>query len=808
MRKSFKKIFSFLTAATLTAGALSLAACGTPFTPVKDKDEGTAVESNGGFVVSTKDYYYFINGVESNQSDNTYGKVDKGALMRISKKDVNAKKNTAETIIPSLMVTGDTSTAAGICIYGGRIYYATPTNVKDTTGQVQRDYLDFRSAKLDGSDVKFYFRVSNNSMEYRFVEVNEIVYVMYLDGTTIHSYNTQSGADTVLAESVGKAVFDKSDKENATVYYTMSVTDGADSDTPYPSADYNQVYRVRADATEAPYEYKWDTEWLEEHNEGKAPYVNLGELVLDGIGATNPITQFNRHAEAHKDAIPRIGYTYTLQEYSNGGIYFVRKLISTPGSSTVGASGELYYLPESVVNLETSDSITNNNKLDTVASATNATKASGTALFYIEEGVHHYLYENDGYIYRATVNADGTNAEEVEIAYGANSATLIALDRTSSETYKYLYYTISNQSGRSVHRAVYNGTPRDYGNLQFGDTKQELYAPVKVLDVQHATGWYDYEILDGTLFYANSEAIGSNSYNYVYTIDLKNKDGSLMNNLEIKEFNDKYEEINGSDGYLNKEASDKVSSNYANAARYYFYTGSTEQFDENIRFSVEEGGRKDTYLYTQEEQDAFRLYAKGELTEKDSEGKDKVRFVDADGNSYRTLAYFTTFIGKTNEADDESMANHWKTTLRNYELPATEDEGLAWWAWTLIGVGIGVVVAAAVLVPVLVIRKKKKAQANDKPEKMLVDTTDDKTLDVYGEGENAEAEEARVEEAPAEAEAEIAEPETAEAPVETAEEAVPAEEPVREEPAGEPVEASETPAEEPEATEETEAPKE
>ena len=142
MHKSFKKLFCLVTAASLSAGVLSLAACGgASFTPVKE-DKAEHVYSNGGFVVSTDDYYYFINGVETNQADNTYGKVVKGALMRISKADLaklqekkngretDETKNGAEVVIPSLMVTGDYNTASGICIYGGRIYYTTPNNVQ------------------------------------------------------------------------------------------------------------------------------------------------------------------------------------------------------------------------------------------------------------------------------------------------------------------------------------------------------------------------------------------------------------------------------------------------------------------------------------------------------------------------------------------------------------------------------------------------------------------------------------------------------------------------------------------------------
>ncbi|MDE5897107.1 MAG: hypothetical protein K2H43_04775, partial [Clostridia bacterium] len=626
MKQSLKKLFCMFTAAALTAGALSLTACGgSSFRPVSP-DQAEHVESNGGFVVSTDEYYYFINGVESNQSDNTYGEVVKGALMRIKKSDVAAKKNEAETVIPSLMVTGDPATAAGICIYGGRIYYATPNNIKNTDGGINRDRLNFRSVKTDGSDVKDIFALDNGSVEYRFVEIDGTVYVLYIDGTTIHSYNTKNGTDTVLAENAGNPTFHNTDKEDPYVYYTMSVTDGLDRESGQISYSYNQIYRVRADVTEetAGHTYTWDEDYLKEHDD-KAPYVNLGEIVLDGIGAIDQkvaITQFNHDVtEENVSQLPRIGYTYTMQEYSNEGIYFVRKLYRN--DSSLGTSGELYYLPISAIGK--GKSIANNaakpasdGVLDVVASATNTSNASSSAMFYLENGQHKYLYVSDGYIYRVDVKTDGSGAPEdtVEIAYGAANATFVLRDDTSSQEYKYLYYSVTNGNGRSVHRAVYNGEKRDYGNLQFGDEDQALWSAVKLLDVQHASSWYDYEILGGTLFYANSESFGSNTYNYIYTVDLTNPNGTLMNNAEIKAFNEKYEEVTDTeDGYFG-EVKKNVSENAATALRYYFYTGSKTQFEENIKYSVDTCGHKEEYLYTVKEKDAFNAFAAG--TVKDS----------------------------------------------------------------------------------------------------------------------------------------------------------------------------------------------
>ena len=96
-----------------------------------------------------------------------------------------------------------------------------------------------------------------------------------------------------------------------------------------------------------------------------------------------------------------------------------------------------------------------------------------------------------------------------------------------------------------------------------------------------------------------------------------------------------------------------------------------------------------------------------------------------------------------------------------------EKESLPTWAIVLIIVGSVLVVTAGVLVPVLIIRHKKKLKALEeeaivKAGKKKIDTTDDKTIDVY-------ADEEATEETATEAPAEVAEePVVEEATVEEA----------------------------------------
>ncbi|MDE7158834.1 MAG: DUF5050 domain-containing protein, partial [Clostridiales bacterium] len=791
MRKSFKKVIVISTAAVLALGALSLTACDFKFTPLDGDISSGEVKSNGGFVVEKGEYVYFVNGVQANTADNTYGTPVKGALMRAKKTDIAAKKGDAQTVIPSLMVSADYT--SGIYVYGDRVYYATPTNAKNTSGQIESDYLDFKSAKLDGSDIKDYFRVSDNSTVFRYVAQDDSVYLVYSEKSELHSYNTASGVNTTLATNVGGYALDSVNKTNPWIYYTMSVSENMDTDSTVSLA-YNQIYRVRADRTEAVYNYEWDWDYLNENKDGEAPYVNLGEIVLDGIGLLNadepPKNLTHGLTEGVKPATPN-GYTYTLQSYTNKGIYFVRSDLASADSSTTGVGGSLYYVSEEDLGNKDWNSIAGNGELDVVAQPANTSKASSSAIFYIDgEGAHHYLYVQDENIIRADVKSDGSGyTDETVICYDASGAELIEIDNTSDDTYQYVYFTRSNGAGYSVERAVYNGNKKNYDPLDFEEEDNSNFKAVKVLNLQHASGWYKYEIIDGSVYFADAEAVGSVSYSYVSVVNLT-ADGKLMTNSQIEKLNEKYKAVTDSSakvGFIAKQGED-VSSNVSTAMNYFFQTGSAATkyedtlFAANIQSAIELG-KKENFLYSEDEQKAFKDYV---------EGKGGVEaLVDENGVSYRTRDYFITRLGTIDEADQESIKDYWTNALQNYVEEEEEAEPLPDWAWALIGVGIGLVVVGAGVLTYFLIRRKKKLDKENAPkvERMKVDTTDDRSVDVYAEEPEAEAtEEAQVEEVNEEAEP-ATEPE-----------AEPAEEALEEEPATE-----EAPTEEEQPAEEAQA---
>lgn len=768
MRKMLKKVMTVFTAGVLACSAAALAACGYSQDPLGGDYSKGSVVSNGGFVVEKGDYVYFINGVEAATADNTYGTPVKGALMRIAKSDVEAGKgDEVDTVVPSLMVSGDIE--AGIFIYGDRVYYATPNSDKDISGNVANSYLDFKSARLDGTDVKDYFYVSNSDITYRYVqpEENGAVYLLYVDGSDLHSYNTADGTDTLLVKGAGSYQFYKGSEQDAKetpyVYYTMTVTANIDvvGAGGGQTRAYNQIYRVRADATKAPdgYDYNWDQAYLDA-NDGVEPYVNLGEIVLDGIGSNyedNP-TRFTHDLEEGIawNKLSPMGYSYVLQSYTNGGIYFTRSNAEGQTSSPKEDDG-LLYLDENKITSGWNSITANITEPETIAKDT--TRASGSALYYDENGKQYYLFVEDSSIFRAEAGV----LEPTRLAIGVGSASLSRID----EEHHFLYYTVSG----SIYRIVYNGTEENYKNLN----AEVEYQPTQILKISHATNGYPFELFDDTLYFWDSESLGG-TYNYLSAVSLKNESGTAMTNTELADYNKKYEEAIGDDSYY-KELQDEDRDDLADAVRYYFYVGNTDLFDANVKEAEEKTGKPDT-LYSADDTADFRKFVAGEL--EGQEGKPLLR------------SDFITRIGKWTDNDSETLKEYFRTSvLKVYTEPTASEEeeegGLPAWGWALIGIAIGLVVIGVGVLIYFMLRARKEKENEPAEEKEFVDTTDDRDIDVYAEN-NTEA----PTEEPAEEPAEVPTEESVEEPAEE-----PAEESV-EEPAEEPAEApTETPAEAP-----------
>ncbi len=717
-----------VTLAVLTLGAtVALAGCGNGAykgDAITDYVSEGVVSSNGGFAVEKGDFVYFINGSEDYTESNVYGEAVKGALMRISKTDL-ASGNYAnvKTIVPMLFVAQNFD--SGIYIYGDYVYYATPTTDKNMSGEVENTWIDFKRAKLDGKEAPmndYYFRLSSNSANYRFVEEDGVVYCLYEEDGALKSYDTKDKVSRTLVKNAKSSFFyDKNDLTNPNVYYTMSVVVDADSDYS-TTATYDQLYCVNAaarvesvDKSEASYKvkggktYDFDASYLNEQNEeakkngGEAtydladyttyPYVNLGELVLDGIGSNaSKATQFN--GDKTKAVTPD-GYNYTVASYQNGGVYFTRKEVAKTSSDA--ESTKLYYLSDANgVNGAEWDAV-GGNASDKINEVARNSQTVASAVFTVDNsGAHSYYYVANETLYKSV--AGGT-----PVAMTRNGVSSVTLWKTEGD---FLYYYEANTAGNgnSLTRINVTGSAEDY-NVLLQDEKTE-YQPMTVVGVEWNSSWYKPEIFGTKLLYSNEQAFGSTSYNYIYAANLP------ATQAEIKALNEKYEAV--------QDAIDEYSDNAELQAvmRYYFRTGKTTAYD-----------------------------AVKDLYEEDSEQKYFQEFVNkfsAETDKLERESYFFDFVGKMKAEDITEIDEAWVDSLRSEKEEDEEDNGLPTWAIVLIIVGSVLVVAAAVTVPLCIVLAKKKAKAKAAEEtvnaykRKKIDTTDDKSIDVYADEETEE----------------------------------------------------------------------
>ena len=725
MRDKFKKLIGIAMASALTLGAF--AGCGEKNYEGEKLDgyvSAAEVSSNGGFAVQKGEYVYFINGHEDYTASNEYGEVVKGALLRIKASDLKAGNYAnVDVVVPMLFVAQNFD--AGIYIYGDDVYFATPTTDKDLDGNTENTWIDFKSAKLDGSSAMKgnYFRLENNAVAYRFVEVNGVVYCMYVDGGNLYSYNTSSGDTTTLVKGASNYYFDEADAENPNVYYTMSVTYDIDSDNS-STASYNQIYSVNAAATAKGEDgectvkdekgnvyrtYKFSTSFMEEKNaEAKEneedepydlddyttyPYVNLGKLVLDGTGsfaAANPKTQYNDSEAGTPDETAPYGYSYTVQSFENGGLYFKRK-------DNLSAKEYLYYLSNEAVAADTWKSVTGNAAVEVIAKDT--TNATADAVYYTKaDGTQAYLYTADNKIYRVE------GETKITIEQSASSVTLWKVEGD------YLYYYGTGTNGNNLSRINYTGASAQDYNLAFGN---EEYFSSTVTFVDWNSAWYEPEMIDNVLLYSNAQSFGSSSYNYIWAFNMNGANG-VMTAAELNKIVDEWD-----------AADDKISeiadgdSEVERVLDYVFRTGETTEYDA-----------------IKDEEDLF-----------DDDQKEAIKsFVEDTTASFRQK-YYINQVSVMSDADAEAIQEAWAEAVKpatDEETTTEEEDGLETWQIVLIVVSSVIVVAGlagGIVYFVLDSKKKKEKAQADKDTvnayKKRIDTTDDKSIDVYADEETA-----------------------------------------------------------------------
>ncbi len=758
MSKRFTKIICAMTASTFILGAAMVAGCSDYYSSPKldgDIKENAEAVSNGGFAVEKGDYVYYINGIGSGTALNDFGKPVKGAIYRVSKDNLEkGNYSSVQKVVPSIAYSTDYN--AGIFIYGDRIYYGTPSTAKNSEGVVQNSYLDMKSSKLDGTETlkEAYVSFPSASYEYRFVKEGDVVYLLYVASdeklyeestgvTNLHSYNTKTGDDTLLAYNVGAVTFDSVDKTNPRVYYTMNVRDYTAS-TNY---GYNQLYTVTASATEDKFAGKLSSEtvtgWHDSDDKDKGivadRYINCGDLVLDGIGHTDylsngkelALTPFNT-GERNEGVTNNLSYTYTVRQYANDTVYYTR-------TTKLNSNAYLFSLADDAKQAP----IANNPETDK-AILTDGTAAGNFKFVTVKEKPAVLCAESTGGI---TINyfVDGRLGKEASDVKGDDNtyypvvkdgtATILNIDG------KYLYYSVSSGSGYTVNRVDYTGTPADYNSASLSASENEDFEAVQILDLRASSSWYMPEFLSGYIFFASMTTNMSN-YNYIMVFDL-HKDGGVMNNADIRALNEKYEGIEKTISEVYGDADDYPAKNYANVQnvlRYAYYNGDysyLKDYAAELNGALEEGKDPVYSDQTLAEYGNF-VEAKGEAWKEYTDTK-TVNGKTVYANNHD---YYYALLGEMSEEDIEAYGESLKVAYL-VAKPAEEPEP-TWYeglstvekVFFIIGMCLigALVVGGGVWLTVYLVRRKKK-QPEQGRRRIKVDTTDDKSVDVYADNE-------------------------------------------------------------------------
>lgn len=215
-----------LVVALLLVSTVVFAACSSgDFTPVSMPEKGN-VDSNGGSAVIYGDWLYYVNGYTSDTSaDNTYTNDVKnaprvGSVVRIKLAaieglfDINDDKdltssertkelaayirNNAETVVPKIYYSGNTTTTryTGIYIFNDRIYVTTPNDELTAGGDTLVNQLVLTSFKLDGSDMKRHYTFTNSAAQIWFVENDSKLVATYLMDSKLYNLDVASGTST------------------------------------------------------------------------------------------------------------------------------------------------------------------------------------------------------------------------------------------------------------------------------------------------------------------------------------------------------------------------------------------------------------------------------------------------------------------------------------------------------------------------------------------------------------------------------------------------------------------------------------
>lgn len=768
MSKRFTKIICTAVAAISVASMAFLPACKTEWKGVSGvKDTSAYKTSNGGFVTETEDYVYFINGKASNTASNDFGSVLKGSVQRLKKTDLDdGNYADTQTVVPSVVYADSGNLNAGLYIYGDYIYYTTPSTDMNAEGEVLNGILEFKRTKLDGTNTSGkLWSTDNLDVDYRIVEVDGTVYILYAlaenlygtSATNIHAVNCSTRKNVILAYNVTSYSFDTADATNPYVYYTMKVPQYVEDPSPY---GYNQLYMVRADASSSPREY--DFTGVEDYNSSSNPmYINYGTHVFDGIGKINyeagRVNQFNYIYDVENKTyddtltVKDADRTFTIKWYKNGTLYFT--------SQTSDNNIAFYSLD--LADIDKDNGGKGDGKVD---EGWNAMTATGKLVKKGNVTVEYEYVTLDGNLYAINATSSGVTrslvdtengkiGEAVPVTTDESASTMLYIreDGEGAEKHTYLYYSVSGSNrGYSINRVAIDGTDDDYTKMPVPSVSDDgelvydkTYESVQVLNLDACSDWYKPEFVGEKLFFA-SETNGMSSYNYIMVCDLATKEAGksgIMSNKEIDELNEKYDAVFKKIGEYDEEENADGSAAYdhlSNALEYLFQTGDVDYIDELVNAYVNIEGRDKEYIYSEASVEKYKQFAAAEGDWADY--KDDSKTVNGETVYANSREYYYSVVGRMTDGDAKALKTHFRNAyMESYPVVDTS----TWWdklstggkVGTVFGIleGCMLVIGGGIILGYyLISRKKTVGGVSDRSIK--VDLTDDKDMDVYGDG--------------------------------------------------------------------------
>ena len=208
----------------------SLTACDNfAFTAVDGANADADTISNGGSVVKQGDKLYFVNGKTDEKAPNKFGKVEKGAIVRVSVNEDGSLKDDYKVIVPKNVYSkgGENGKSCGFYIFNDKIYYLTPCDGFDKDDKPLYNTLDVMCANIDGTGTKKLGFVDALEFEYKFTASSFV----YFKNNTIFIHNFEDFENPIKIENVTAMLLPKTENYNKDtnyvtdyIFYTRALT--------------------------------------------------------------------------------------------------------------------------------------------------------------------------------------------------------------------------------------------------------------------------------------------------------------------------------------------------------------------------------------------------------------------------------------------------------------------------------------------------------------------------------------------------------------------------------------------------------